>query len=175
MKSITLAALGDYLAGEGHRQAVEAFFSEARENYRVALDKLAHLGGEGQMQYLNVTDVARFNADFVGEDKPFDFGRLESAVMRPQATVGGVDACPTLHDKAAALMHSLISNHPFLDGNKRTALAAVVVFYRLNGWALEMEQGDAVNLALDIAIGQSEQADIAKELADTAHAVHRPW
>jgi hypothetical protein len=43
VNEITLSALGDYLAGEGHRQAVEAFFDEARETYRVALDKLADL------------------------------------------------------------------------------------------------------------------------------------
>lgn len=67
-------------------------------------------------------------------------------------------------------MLSLIGNHPFLDGNKRTALAAVVVFYRLNGWVLEMEQGDAVDLALDIANGKLDVEALAKRLADSSGA-----
>ena len=55
------------------------------------------------------------------EDLLADFGLLESAALRPQQTVAGHDAYPTLEEKAAALMHSLIRNHPFVDGNGRTS------------------------------------------------------
>lgn len=116
------------------------------------------------VQYLTVDDVARMNAWFVGEDVPFDFGRLESAVLRPQTTVGGAEAYPTIHDKAAALLHSLIRNHPFLDANKRTAVSAVFVFYRLNGWRLTLEDGDLVALAVDVAEGILPVEEIAKRL-----------
>lgn len=117
------------------------------------------------MQYLTVDDVARMNAWFVGEDVPFDFGLLESAVLRPQTSVGGADAYPTIHDKAAALLHSLIRNHPFLDANKRTAVSAVFVFYRLNGWRLSLEDGELVALAVDVAEGIVPVEEIAKRLA----------
>lgn len=66
-----------------------------------------------------------------------DFALLESAVLRPQATAFGEDAYATLHEKAAALLHSLACNHPFVDGNKRTALAATAVFYQLNGYVID--------------------------------------
>jgi death on curing protein len=78
--------------------------------------------------WLTIGDVQAFNEHFVGPDMLRDFGLLESAVLRPQATTFGDDAYPTLHEKAAALLHSLARNHPFVDGNKRTARAATTVF-----------------------------------------------
>jgi len=62
-----------------------------------------------------------------------DYGLLDAAIARPQSTVFGTDAYPDLFTKAAALMQSLARNHPFLDGNKRTAWAAAWVFLSING------------------------------------------
>lgn len=62
-----------------------------------------------------------------------DYGLLESAVLRPQATVFGEDAYPGVHEKAAALLQSLATNHALIDGNKRTAFVATALFYELNG------------------------------------------
>nr|WP_319455134.1 MULTISPECIES: Fic family protein [unclassified Mycobacterium] len=78
--------------------------------------------------YLSTDDVQAFNERFVGPGQPRDFGLLDSATTRPQATVFGEDAYPTVHEKAAAVLHSLARNHPFIDGNKRTAWAATTVF-----------------------------------------------
>jgi len=50
-------------------------------------------------------------------------------VLRPQPTAFGADAYQDVHSKAAALLHSLVNNHPFIDGNKRTAVLAMIVFY----------------------------------------------
>lgn len=61
-----------------------------------------------------------------------DIGLLQSAIARPQATFEGRDLYGDIFAKAAALMHSLVQNHPFLDGNKRTAIGAVVIFLRLS-------------------------------------------
>ena len=58
-----------------------------------------------------------------------DHGLLESALGRPRATAFGVDAYPGIHEKAAALLHSLTRNHALVDGNKRLALAATIAFY----------------------------------------------
>jgi death-on-curing protein len=76
------------------------------------------------VRYLTVGDVIAFNRAEVGGDALADFGLLESAVLRPQTAIGELDAYPSVHEKAAALMHSLIRNHPFVDGNKRTAVVA---------------------------------------------------
>lgn len=126
------------------------------------------------MRYLSVSEVLEIHEAEVSDDPIVDLGLLESAVLRPQASVGGQDAYPDIHSKAAALFHSLVRNHPFTDGNKRTAVIAVAVFYRLNGWRLAPEQGELVALAVDTAEGLLDVASIAKKLAAWAHALELP-
>ena len=62
-----------------------------------------------------------------------DSGALEAAIARPQMTFGGEDLYPEIEDKAAALMHSLVMNHPFVDGNKRVGAHACVLLLMANG------------------------------------------
>lgn len=69
-----------------------------------------------------------------------DLGLLISAVHRPEATFGGQNLYPTLFEKAASLIHSLLLNHAFIDGNKRTAMASGAVFLELNGYTLSVSQ-----------------------------------
>jgi death-on-curing protein len=126
------------------------------------------------VHYLSAGDVIRISEAEVGSDTLVDFGLLESAVLRPQQTVGGHDAYPDIHRKAAALMHSLIRNHPFVDGNKRTAVLAVDVFYGLNGWEVNADQGEIVALAVDIAEGQVDVEGIAKVLSGWATQLDLP-
>ncbi|OGC51171.1 hypothetical protein A2982_04325 [candidate division WWE3 bacterium RIFCSPLOWO2_01_FULL_39_13] len=73
---------------------------------------------------------------------------LSSALGRPQATFGGEDLYPDIFSKAAALVQSLSSNHPFVDGNKRTALATLEYFLYLNGRQLTATQQEKVDFAL---------------------------
>jgi death-on-curing family protein len=70
-----------------------------------------------------------------------DFNLLESAVSRPFQTVFGGDAYPTIFDKGAALFHSLVANHPFHDGNKRTAVTALYAFLLGPKYRIECEIG----------------------------------
>ncbi|TVS78249.1 type II toxin-antitoxin system death-on-curing family toxin [Mycobacterium helveticum] len=91
------------------------------------------------------------NDRFVGPDMLRDFGMLDSAVMRPQASAFGDDAYPTIHEKAAALLHGLARNHPFVDGNKRTAWAATSVLYHISGDELSVDDGAVVALVVDVA------------------------
>jgi death-on-curing protein len=126
------------------------------------------------MEYLTTDDVISMNEAEVGPDALVDFGLLESAVLRPQQSVGGHDAYPDLHTKAAAFFHSLVRNHPFVDGNKRTAVLAVTVFYGLNSMRLEGEQGEMVALALDTAEGVIDVATIAKRLSGWARDLELP-
>ncbi|OGD95553.1 hypothetical protein A3F02_01130 [Candidatus Curtissbacteria bacterium RIFCSPHIGHO2_12_FULL_38_9b] len=73
---------------------------------------------------------------------------LASALGRPQATFGGEDLYPDIFLKAAALVQSLSSNHPFVDGNKRTALTTLEYFLYLNGLQLKATQKEKVNFTL---------------------------
>lgn len=79
-----------------------------------------------------------------------DIALLESAVYRSQATFGGVDLYPSIFEKAGALVHSLLLNHPFVDGNKRTAVASVLVFLELNNYSFSISQKELVATALSI-------------------------
>jgi len=120
------------------------------------------------LRYLTVGEVIFVSESEVGPNLLKDFGLLESAVMRCQQSVFGEDAYPDIHSKAAALFHSLARNHAFYDGNKRTAVVSLVLFYGLNGWALEIEQGEMVALAVDVAEGQMDVAAIAGTLKQSA-------
>lgn len=79
-----------------------------------------------------------------------DFTLLHSAVERSKATFGGKDLYPTLFDKAAALIQSLILNHPFDDGNKRTAITTTARFLYLNGYRIILPKKESVQFTLDI-------------------------
>lgn len=79
-----------------------------------------------------------------------DLRLLESALMRPQTTFAGEDLYPSIYFKAAALMHSLIMNHPFIDGNKRTGTISTLVFLELNNFRLDVEQKELVGTALKV-------------------------
>lgn len=94
-----------------------------------------------------------------------DHGLLESALGRPQATVFGEDAYPGIHEKAAALLHSLARNHALVDGNKRLALAATIAFYGINGYRLTLTNDEAYDLVMSVATGELEEvAGIAAQL-----------
>lgn len=95
-----------------------------------------------------------------------DFGLLEAALARPQATVFGQDAYQGLDAKAAALLHSLARNHALIDGNKRLALAATIAFYGLNDRRLTLTNNEAYELIMDVATGKLDSVgDIAAILA----------
>lgn len=79
-----------------------------------------------------------------------DPGLLDSAVHRPQATFAGEDLYPTLFDKAGALCHSLIKNHAFVDGNKRTSLLSAMTMLELNGYIFTSGQEELVIFGLKI-------------------------
>ena len=83
-----------------------------------------------------------------------DLGLLESALARPQASAFGQDAYPTIHEKAAALLHSVARNHALVDGNKRLALAAAIAFHGLNGVRLTLTNDEAYDLVIGVASGK---------------------
>lgn len=90
-----------------------------------------------------------------------DEGLLESAIYRPQASFGGQDFYPDLFSKTAALGHSLISNHPFVDGNKRVGFEAMRLMLRLNGRDLHASLEDKFDFVMEIARGKLNEQAIA--------------
>ena len=91
-----------------------------------------------------------------------DIGMLLSALGRTQATFDGKELYPDIMMKAAALMDSLVRNHPFVDGNKRTAITASALFLRLNGYLLQVENREMVLFALACAQSQLSLVEIAE-------------
>ncbi len=118
------------------------------------------------MIMLDLADLLRIADRVIGPGYAVrDLGLLDSAAARPRATVFGQDAYPTIHQKAAALLQSVVSNHALIDGNKRLGLAAVIVFYGVNGYHLTLDNDGAYDLIIDLAAGQlTDVQDIAARL-----------
>jgi len=95
-----------------------------------------------------------------------DEGLLESSLEQPQATFGGELLHPTLFDQAAAYLFHLAQNHPFVDGNKRVALAAMDVFLRINGAQLELSDAQTYRLVVGAASGKMTKEQIAALLRE---------
>jgi death-on-curing protein len=85
-----------------------------------------------------------------------DRGGLESAAARPAMTFGGEDLYPDLAAKAGALMHSLVMNHPFVDGNKRVGAAAAELFVLLNESRLDASDQELEDVTLAVARGEMD-------------------
>jgi death-on-curing protein len=94
-----------------------------------------------------------------------DHSLLDSAIHRPQQSLFGEDAYPNVFDKATALLESLVKNHCFHNGNKRTAYLVTKSFLRINGYQLTMEREFAVEFIVDIARGVLSFDEIKRVLA----------
>lgn len=87
-----------------------------------------------RIEYLDVDDLVTLAVAVLGDPPPIrDLGLLAAAAARPQASAFGDDAYPDLWTKAAALLHSVVKNHPLVDGNKRLGWLACAVFLEING------------------------------------------
>lgn len=116
------------------------------------------------IQYLTPEQVlflhSRLIAETGGGHGIRDLGMLLSALGRPQATFDEKELYPDLFSKAAALMDSLVRNHPFVDGNKRTAITAAALFLRINGFQLVVENNEMVRFTLACAQSHLSLAEI---------------
>ena len=112
------------------------------------------------------------NRTLGGDPAVRDYGLLESALARPQASAFGEDAYPDIHQKAAALLHSLARNHALVDGNKRIALAATIAFLGMNGIRLTLSNDEAYDLVMSVATGALEDVS---NIAAALQAGSEPW
>ena len=110
-----------------------------------------------QIIYLHKRLVSVFGGAHGLRDK----GLLESAVYRPQASFGGKELYAGVFLKAAVLGHSIITNHPFLDGNKRTGFEAMRLLLRINGSDIKASEKKKFDFVLKIAKGHCKERDIA--------------
>ena len=107
------------------------------------------------MIFLDLESLLHVATRTLGEQPAVrDYGLLESALARPRASAFGEDAYPTVHDKAAALLHSLARNHALIDGNKRLGLAATIAFLGINGFRLTLTNDEAYDLVIAVATGE---------------------
>jgi death-on-curing protein len=98
-----------------------------------------------------------------------DEGSLDSALARPRASAGGMDAYDDFYEKAGALLQSLACNHPLVDGNKRAALMATLLFLRVNGVDVKaLDEDGAVEFVLQVA---TSQVTSVKVIAARLHAL----
>jgi death-on-curing protein len=116
------------------------------------------------MRYLTLAEVVALHKALVessgGASGIRDFGALESALAQPKATFGGTDLHPALAAKAASLCFSVALNHPFVDGNKRVAHAAMEVFLLLNGAEVTAGVEEQERLMLDVAAGRQTREQL---------------
>lgn len=102
-----------------------------------------------------------------------DFTLLHSSLERPKVTFGGNMLYPTIWLQAAALMHSLIKNHPFNDGNKRTGFFSTIRFLKLNGYQFSAEQEEVVQFALSVDTENLKLDVIASLLREHSQEVRK--
>ena len=100
---------------------------------------------------------------FGGTSGVRDEGLLESALAQPQSTFGGQLLHPTISEQAAAYLYHLAMNHPFIDGNKRTAFAVADTFLRLNGCTLNLTDDRAYDLVMQVARGTMTKEELSTE------------
>jgi death on curing protein len=113
------------------------------------------------MKYLTIQQVLRIHArsieQFGGDASVRNLGLVESAVAQPRARFGGMDLYPTLAEKATALAFSLVLNHPFSDGNKRTGYGAMMMFLGRNGHTIAASLDEHASVFLRLAAGELDR------------------
>ena len=118
-------------------------------------------------RYLDVEDLLHI-IDLEGIGPVRDLGLLDSAAARASSSAFGVDAYPSLEEKAAALLDSIVGNHALIDGNKRLGWLATVAFFWINGHVLLAPEDDAYDLVIGIAERRLYIAETAAALSSWA-------
>jgi death-on-curing protein len=121
-------------------------------------------------EFLTLDEVLALHADQIarygGSTLVRDIGLLESALAMPAASFGGELVHTSVDEQAAAYLFYLVKNHPFVDGNKRTGLVAMLVFLGLNGRRLEASSDELTTVVLGVADGRLSKADVTVFVRD---------
>lgn len=126
------------------------------------------------MRYLSLVEVLALHRQIIEQSKGAmgirDLGSLESALAQPRMTFAGEDLYPTIVDKASALGFSIVMNHPFIDGNKRTGHATMETFLLLNGLEINAYVDEQERVILALASGELERDAFTKWLQGSVAA-----
>jgi death-on-curing protein len=121
------------------------------------------------MRYLTISELVYINGKILnnaqiisGKQQIRDMALLDAAANRPAASAFGEDAYPFLNEKVAALFHSLARNHPFTDGNKRTATVAAIFMFEVNGQRVVWQPDEALTMIISVAEGQRDLYSLAQ-------------
>lgn len=118
--------------------------------------------------FLTLAEVIDVHADqstrYGGQHGVRDFGLLESALAQPESSFAGEWLHRDFYEMASAYAYHLSQNHPFIDGNKRTALACALIFLKLNGVLIRDPKGRLKDAVLTIASGKMPKAEFAQLL-----------
>ncbi len=119
-------------------------------------------------KFISLEEVLELHDDqissFGGTPGVRDEGLLESALAQPQATFGGEYLHPTITTQAAAYLYHIAMNHPFIDGNKRSAFAVMDTFLRLNGFYLNLTDDRVYDLVMQVVQGMITKEELSTEL-----------
>jgi len=124
------------------------------------------------MEYLRPEDMLQIHSFIIdetgGSHGVRDTGLIQSAAQAPKQSFGGEDAYPDVFKKAAVYLHRIIMNHPFVDGNKRTAITAATIFLEQNGYRFTAPEGELENFALKVVEDKLDIDQIADWLEQNA-------
>lgn len=127
------------------------------------------------MIYLDLDDLLHIARRVLPSVEVRDVGLVESAAARPRSTAFGEDAYPSIHTKAAALLHAIARNHALVDGNKRLALAALLAYYGLNGVRLTMTNDEAYELVVAVASGELTDVEAIAGRLEAKTELRETW
>ena len=115
------------------------------------------------IEYISLEDALALIQDLsVGPVR--DLGLLDSAIYRPQSTLFGSEAYQSIDEKCAALLQSLVHNHPLVDGNKRLGWLATVVFFKIKGITIEGDDDDIYDTVIAVASNKIEFSQLVAKL-----------
>ena len=124
------------------------------------------------MNYLSLKDVLNIHSTLIeetgGSHGIRDIGLVESAISAPQASFYGKDQYESVFNKAAVYLHRIAMNHPFVDGNKRTAITSAGVFLSDNGYKIKVKKGMIEKFVIKVVKQHLEIAEISNWLEDTS-------
>ena len=122
------------------------------------------------MRYLTLNEVLEIHSRVIEQSGGIrgvqNIGALESSLAQPRMTFGGEDLYPTIVEKASALGFSIISNHPFTDGNKRVGHAAIEIFLILNGYEINATIDEQEEIILEVAGSNLGRVEFTEWLRD---------
>ncbi|MBE9031714.1 type II toxin-antitoxin system death-on-curing family toxin [filamentous cyanobacterium LEGE 11480] len=122
-------------------------------------------------RFLTLEDILRLHTRqierFGGSSDVRDMGLLESAIAQPAASFSGELLHPTLPAQAAAYLYHIAKNHPFIDGNKRTAFAVADVFIRINRFRLSLSPSQVYELVIQVAQSDITKTALTERLEET--------